>query len=51
MYIVIISQTQDYGISDFKTFEEAFEYATKNNYGSSFRIAKEVNYKVTAEEL
>ncbi len=51
MYLAIIDGPEGYDITILNTFDEAFEYATKNNYGRNFRIAKEINYKITAEEL
>lgn len=50
MYISITYYGDGNSINEFGTFTEAFDYATRNSYGNSFKIAKIVDYKVTATE-
>jgi hypothetical protein len=50
-YIVWINYGYDgWSPNQFNTFQEAFEYATKENYGKEFKITIELEYKVTAQE-
>lgn len=48
MYIVWINYgCEGWSPTEFQTLKGAVDYATKNNYGSEFKITKQVEYEIS----